>query len=253
MSARRELLKTVAAAEKRNAAMTEPATSGIRCAHCKGRHPSVADVRTCSQGGKVGLTGRRVGYNPADDTSAMAGADNGMEMPTARDRVYTGRPASPFKPASDKQVTYLAALEGKHVDEVHAENLSSAQASARIGTALKAPKEAKPRGEHWPDVPAGRYAITAPSGETKFYKVDRPTEGPHAGRTFVKVQASDELHRVYGSTALAVLKEIAKDPKAAMIRYGMEIGACGHCGRTLTNPDSRAAGIGPICAGKMGW
>ena len=30
-------------------------------------------------------------------------------------------------------------------------------------------------------------------------------------------------------------------------------GSCGHCGRTLTNEESRARGIGPICAGKMGW
>lgn len=39
-------------------------------------------------------------------------------------------------------------------------------------------------------------------------------------------------------------------PYEAMIRYGQEIGACGHCGRDLTNEESRAAGIGPICRNK---
>lgn len=39
-------------------------------------------------------------------------------------------------------------------------------------------------------------------------------------------------------------------PYEAMIRYGQEIGSCGHCGRELTNQESRAAGIGPICRNK---
>jgi hypothetical protein len=87
----------------------------------------------------------------------------------------------------------------------------------------------------------------------KFYRVDRPTEGRWAGRTFVKVQASDDLHPVRGTAARAVLEAIAVDPKAAMLRYGLELGHCGKCGRTLTDEDSRAAGIGPVCASKLGW
>jgi uncharacterized protein DUF6011 len=35
-----------------------------------------------------------------------------------------------------------------------------------------------------------------------------------------------------------------------MVRYGQELGECGHCGRTLTDEASRAAGIGPVCASK---
>jgi hypothetical protein len=41
---------------------------------------------------------------------------------------------------------------------------------------------------------------------------------------------------------------IAEDPKAAMIRYGLETKECGRCGSPLTNDKSRAAGIGPKCA-----
>jgi hypothetical protein len=38
------------------------------------------------------------------------------------------------------------------------------------------------------------------------------------------------------------------------VRYGMLIGKCGVCGRTLTDEESRANGIGPVCAerGLMG-
>lgn len=33
--------------------------------------------------------------------------------------------------------------------------------------------------------------------------------------------------------------------------YGRETGSCCVCARTLTNPDSIAAGIGPICSGRL--
>ena len=41
--------------------------------------------------------------------------------------------------------------------------------------------------------------------------------------------------------------------EAASARYGHEIGECGICGRQLTNDESRARGIGPVCAAKAGW
>lgn len=47
--------------------------------------------------------------------------------------------------------------------------------------------------------------------------------------------------------ALDVAKRIAADPREAMLNYGRQIGRCGHCDRTLTNDESRALGIGPIC------
>jgi Family of unknown function (DUF6011) len=45
----------------------------------------------------------------------------------------------------------------------------------------------------------------------------------------------------------------AADPAAAAKAYGLRTGTCSCCGRELTNPESRAAGIGPICAEKYGW
>lgn len=41
---------------------------------------------------------------------------------------------------------------------------------------------------------------------------------------------------------------VASDPKQAAVAYGMEFGACAICGRQLTDSDSIARGIGPICA-----
>lgn len=103
-------------------------------------------------------------------------------------------------------------------------------------------------------VPNGRYAVTEADGILRFYKVNTPDQGKWAGFTFVDVQASDELYPLKDKTRKGkVLALVATDPKAAMLRYGQEIGACGHCGRTLTNELSRSLGIGPICRGKMGW
>jgi hypothetical protein len=104
------------------------------------------------------------------------------------------------------------------------------------------------------NVPAGRYAVTGNDGQTVFVKVDTSIEGQWAGRIFVKVQAGDELHRTSRPAADALLGKIAADGvKEAMLRYGREIGSCGHCGRTLTNEESRSIGVGPVCADKLGW
>jgi hypothetical protein len=102
-------------------------------------------------------------------------------------------------------------------------------------------------------VPDGRYAITGPDGDTKFYRVRKVTKGQYAGRTFVDRQASDEAFPVrYATERTTILRAIAKDVKAAAIRYGKELGQCSQCGRTLTNPESIAAGIGPVCLSRLG-
>lgn len=102
-------------------------------------------------------------------------------------------------------------------------------------------------------IPDGYYAI-GPVGDTRFYHVSKPTTGKWSGYIFLNIQAGDDLHPVKNHTErLRVLEVIAEDVRAAAIRYGMELGRCSQCNRTLTNPDSITAGIGPICAGKQGW
>lgn len=162
------------------------------------------------------------------------------------------------RPASSKQQKFIndllaerqtagTAYEGWTPDWTRA---TDAAARTVITYLLTLPRKA---GHELPEVPAGRYAVETEEGHLAFYRVDRPTEGAWAGRTFVKVQASDELHPVRGGAAASVLRKIAVDPAAASLRYGREIGSCGVCGRTLTDEDSRARGIGPICAEKTGW
>lgn len=101
-------------------------------------------------------------------------------------------------------------------------------------------------------VPEGRYAVEMPDERLHFFVVDKPDTGKWKGYTFVKEQAGDELHGVRAPKRRElVLATIGADPGEAMLRYGLELGKCGHCGRTLTNEESRALGIGPVCRGKM--
>jgi len=46
---------------------------------------------------------------------------------------------------------------------------------------------------------------------------------------------------------------VSSDPKQAAVAYGMKFGACSICGRALTDSDSIARGIGPICAENYGF
>lgn len=63
---------------------------------------------------------------------------------------------------------------------------------------------------------------------------------------FIRVRActTDQEARIIAAAA---------NPAEAARSYGKMTGACSCCGRTLTDPDSVAAGIGPICATNFGF
>lgn len=90
--------------------------------------------------------------------------------------------------------------------------------------------------------PEGRYAIENSDGDLRFY---------HITDIEVAVMASDNEHPVDGRAAKAIIAKVALDPHGAAIRFGQEFGVCGVCGRGLTDPESRAQGIGPVCAKKF--
>lgn len=61
------------------------------------------------------------------------------------------------------------------------------------------------------------------------------------GRGAVRVRMSPEA-------MVSIANKIKNTgPVEAMLKYGQEIGDCGHCGRELTNDVSRAFGMGPKC------
>ena len=92
-----------------------------------------------------------------------------------------------------------------------------------------------------------------------------PLSGRNAGSIYVKDdETGDYLGKVTEDLrfnplrtapewAAEALSRIARDPSTAAVEYGRETGRCSCCGRELTNPDSIALGIGPICKDRWGF
>lgn len=145
-----------------------------------------------------------------------------MTAQTARRPIYTtnrnGAPARwTTQPATTAQVGMIRSLAAKvalddeirtRLDQALIAGMTKGKASETIDWLGRRPvrqdapvRAARPA---LPEVAAGRYAVEV-EGTLGFYRVDRPTTGNWAGRTFVKVQASDELHPVRGAAVAAVL------------------------------------------------
>jgi hypothetical protein len=98
----------------------------------------------------------------------------------------------------------------------------------------------------------GRYALLM-TDKLRFFKVNTPTEGRWAKFTFVNevFGGGNKISIRNRDFRNEVLTAIANDPDA-LTRYGQELGECGVCGRELTDAQSRAIGIGPVCREKLG-
>ncbi len=46
---------------------------------------------------------------------------------------------------------------------------------------------------------------------------------------------------------------VGRDPFGSLVAHGHRTGDCGICNRRLSDPESVARGIGPVCAAKYGW
>lgn len=62
-----------------------------------------------------------------------------------------------------------------------------------------------------------------------------------------------EKQWIYRGAAYRYAKGTHRLSKEEAAKFGKLYGFCMVCGRTLTDADSIAAGIGPVCAGKEGW
>lgn len=110
-------------------------------------------------------------------------------------------------------------------------------------------------------IPSGMYAV--PDGNTRLKVcIAKPHQGKWAGWIFVSDGATYGQNQRYGAQKpdgryqgqiRSQLALIAHDPAAASAAYGKLTGRCGICGRPLENEESVARGIGPVCAGRLGW
>jgi hypothetical protein len=218
--------------------------SAIKCGKCKGIHGSVQEVRSCYAGGSAVTTLER-----EDDL-----------LPCERKAIETGKVA--FHAPTEKQMAFLEKLLETKEHNFDAEAIASIRDQDRravsghidflVSRPAKKATATAPAPSAASDVPEGYYAIDF-DDTVRFFRVDCPTEGKWAGRTFVSVQASDEFHSIRNADKRnAILSAIkAQGIKESMVRYGHLIGRCGVCNRTLTDETSRAMGIGPVCREKF--
>ncbi len=224
----------------------------MRCGNCKNDHTTVDAVRTC-----------HLGIGPDKDVAAKALADEAAAAQTL-DRlsgVGASTSSGPMWPASPKQIDYALGLQDERRlpddwtirDRGIMERMERDEVSSLI-TMLKS----FPKGASKPSVftmPPGRYAL---DGVTQlcFYEVSKG-KGRWEGYVFIKqLLGSPRAYRKVDMTPAqraSVLSAIQADPKSASLRYGREARICGICSSPLTNTESRKAGIGPICRGKVGW
>lgn len=161
--------------------------------------------------------------------------------------------------ATDRQRDYLRSLLGRVGQDVAVADLgdlTSKAASALIDALIEQAKKlpvTPPPVDVDPDLtPAGCYRLRF-SGSDLNVKIDRPTSGRWAGFVFVKTLDEHGFEqRLSRADTKGVLTAIAEmGAKESSAEYGRYSGVCGVCHRTLTNPDSIQAGIGPVCASRF--
>jgi hypothetical protein len=91
-------------------------------------------------------------------------------------------------------------------------------------------------------VPAGTYLVMGQIVKVKIAK--------KSGAPYLIAEDGTYLGALKGD-APAMLAAIEADPKGCAIAYGKATGNCCICSKTLTNPASIEAGIGPVCASKF--
>jgi len=132
------------------------------------------------------------------------------------------------------------------------EHLAAPVGQAPVAAPQPVADARKPR-DAYTDIPNGYYAVKenpdVEGGKIHYYRVSRSKSGQYVN---VQEMASDTLYpvRPWGR-AIEILSTIrTRGPRDAAKLFGRTIGRCCRCGRTLTDEDSRTAGIGPDCAGK---
>lgn len=99
------------------------------------------------------------------------------------------------------------------------------------------------------------------AGSEGFILSFAPDTGKWGGSLYLKSPEGDYLGRItagkfYRSREVsaeleAEIVKACQAPLEAAIAYGRETGSCSCCGRELSDPESIARGIGPICADKF--
>lgn len=101
-------------------------------------------------------------------------------------------------------------------------------------------------------LPASKYAVETPEG-LKFYEVQVGKPGTKwDGFRFVSHLVGHPgdwaKYPVKGAARKELLAELSVDAKAAAVLFSKNFTVCAVCGSPLSDPESLALGLGPVCA-----
>lgn len=101
-------------------------------------------------------------------------------------------------------------------------------------------------------VPDSKYALIRPSdGKIQFFEVTTG-KGKWAGLQFVdRLEGAPgdwQHYPVRGMEKKRVMDELDADALGAAVRFSKHFTVCAVCGSPLSDPESMARGLGPICA-----
>jgi Family of unknown function (DUF6011) len=219
----------------------------------------VEEPHSRPQGGAgVGASANRNAATPAQlGYIAKLAAALGYELQEPRDKSHASliidgakkalaaKPAAarPARMATERQQDFLANLlvERDHTyGEIDPATVTFDAARTMLDALMAAPR-AKVAAH---GIAEGRYAHSVDGGQTAdHYRVTR------TGRIKVWTAGGEWP---YNGALNAALQWIRDNQREAASLFGRLTETCGRCGRPLSDDDSRARGLGPVCAGK-GW
>lgn len=95
-----------------------------------------------------------------------------------------------------------------------------------------------------------RYALRKKDGTVSFFEVSE-----YKGKTYLRLLSGApgdyQRHKMDLVTQFKAVSHLLDDPAAAVKLYADERNVCAKCHSPLTDADSRARGLGPVCAGKV--
>lgn len=253
------------------AAKPMPEPGMVRCGKCRGTGVwyvlsgmyAGKDSR-CSQCGGVGW------MHPSESTQAKLERQRIANAP-AQAAWRAANPAAAAWIDANKETNTFASAMAMNLDSFG--TLTAPMLGAitrnldRAAQALKPPAalsidaiagsfaKAKAQGIKWPKMNLGRFTFSLAGDNSRNPGAVYVNTAKDAGGIYLGKIANSLFTRSRDcdSATEAAIIEAATDPKAAAIAYGKKFGRCAICSRELSDPASVELGIGPICAGRMGW
>lgn len=174
---------------------------------------------------------------------------------------------SSFRPATDAQlVTLKRMISERDITAIQAA-VDAARQSAMAGTfslqdashlfdLVKAQPRKAPEAELNRPAPLApgvyRGSVTGEGSPSKLYRVypARATDRPLLAKEII--HEAELIRFEYVGAARRFVDPSGRLTLEEAKEFGHQYGICVMCGARLTDPESVAAGIGPICAGKIG-